>query len=301
MLILFFAANTSYSGFPRLASYVAQDGFMPRQFCVRGDKLVYSNGILFLGFTSSLLILYSQGSPHQLIPLYAIGVFIAFCITQFGIYKRFITAKHKGWVYQSTIALLGGIVTGVVAVVIAVTKFTSGAWIVLIVLPLLVWIFWVINDHYEDVKRQLLLPSEGSQCPLVTKSTALVLVSNLHQGVVQAMVYAKAIAEDVSAIHVSLSPEGTEALIKQWENWGCNIPLIVLESPYRSLTEPILSYLDQHERENPNQQLTLVVPEFVTKKWWHRILHNQSALAIKILLSWNRRAVVTTYRFYLEE
>lgn len=301
MLILFFAANTSFSGFPRLASYVAQDGFMPRQFCVRGDKLVYSNGILFLGVTASLLILYSQGSPHMLIPLYAIGVFVAFSITQFGIYKRFVSHKNKGWIYQSIISMLGALITGIVAIVIGVTKFTSGAWIVILVMPLIVWIFWVINDHYEDVKRQLTLPIEGSSCPLVTKSTALVLVSNLHQGVVQAMVYAKAIAEDVSAIHVSLSPEGTKALREQWDNWGCNIPLIILESPYRSLTEPILHYLDQHERNFPNQQLTLIVPEFVTKKWWHRFLHNQSALAIKILLSWNRRAVVTTYRFYLDE
>lgn len=303
MIILILAANTSFNGFPRLCSFLAADGWVPRQFGIRGDKLVFSNGIMFLGIASAVLIILFKGSTHALIPLYAIGVFISFTLAQGGLFKRQWLLKPKGWLHQLAIIGLGTLTTGLVTIVIGVAKFHTGAWMIIIAIPILIWIFFITHRHYDSVQRQLALREEEKPqaCDVASGSTVLVLISNMHRGSVHALKYAKSISNRVEAIHVAINPDYTQRLQSIWNDWGCGVPLVVLPSPFRYLTEPILDYIDSLEKKYPNDTITIIIPEFVTKKWWHNFLHNQSAMTIKVLLRWNRRAVVTSYRFYLDE
>ena len=300
MTILVMAANTSFSGFPRLASFMAEDSWVPRQLGLRGDKLVFTNGILMCGIAAGALVLIFHGETHALIPLYAIGVFISFTLAQAGIFKKYMTERSGNWIVQSALSGVGAVVTGIVMLVIACAKFMAGAWLVIVAMPLIIWQFFIVKRHYKSVQRQLAIP-EDTPCPVYQDSTVIVLIASLHRGSIQALSYARSIAKNVEAVHVSLNPYSTQYLKDRWEQWGCGIPLVIIESPYRSLTEPLMNYIEEVEKRYPNDILTVIIPEFVTKKWWHGLLHNQSAMTIKLLLKWNRRAVVTTSRFYLDE
>ncbi|MEB3286683.1 MAG: APC family permease [Vampirovibrionales bacterium] len=300
LTILILAANTSFAGFPRLASLMARDGFMPRQLLTLGDKLVFSNGITLLGFVSALMIILYGADTHALIPLYAIGVFITFTLAQAGMVLFQKRERPKGWRWGLFINAFGAIATGLVAILLAYEKFLEGAWLILVAMPLIILLFYKVKAHYESVWRQLALPSTG-YCPVPIEHTVLVLVSTLHRGTIPALEYARTLSNNVEAVHVELNPVATENIKRAWEEWGCGIQLTVLQSEYRSLSEPLLEYLDQVQGRYEHDLVTVIVPEFVTKQWWHSLLHNQTAIALKTLLRYKKGVVVTTVRYFLQE
>jgi amino acid transporter len=300
MIILVLAANTSYSGFPRLASLLSDDGYLPRQLKSLGDRLVFSNGIVFLSVMSGLMVWVYGASTHALLPLYAVGVFLSFSLAQSGMVKHHLQHKQKGWLWGLSINAFGAFLTAIVTILLCVEKFTEGAWIVLVAIPLLVWLFRSINDHYKCVGRQLILPENG-YCPQPIEHTVLVMVSSLNKGTLPALEYAKTMSTMVEAVHVELNPQGTQRLIKAWDEWGCGVPLTVLKSPYRSIIQPLLNYVDEVQDRHEHDVVTVIVPEFVTKRFWHNLLHNQTSLLIKTLLRFRKGLVVTSIRYHLEE
>jgi amino acid transporter len=300
MVILILAANTSFAGFPILSTYLAYDGFLPRQLMSRGDRLVFSNGIMMLaGFSIALILIY-HADTHALIPLYAVGVFLSFTLAQWGMVRHHRAHQQQNWQISAWVNGFGALVTGVITIVLAVEKFLDGAWLVLVAIPVLILLFRSINAHYQSVGRQLALPENG-YCPQPIEHTVLVLVSSLHRGTIPALEYAKTISDRVEAVHVELNAESTERLKKTWEQWGCGTPLTILKSPYRSVTGPILDYIDEVEKRYEHDLVTIIVPEFVTKQFWHNLLHNQSALLLKTILRYRKDKIITTVRYHLEE
>lgn len=300
MIILILAANTSFSGFPRLTSLLAGDGFMPRQLMTLGDKLVFSNGIIMLGLLSGLLVWLYHADTHALIPLYAVGVFITFTLAQAGMVFYQKREQHPHWQQGLIINAFGAVTTGLVAILLTLEKFREGAWIILLAIPLIVLLFNRIQAHYQSLGSQLTL-EEDYTCPIPLKHKVLVLVSGLGKNTIPALQYAKTLAPDVEAIHVALNAKTTEQLKQNWERWGCGVPLKVLPSPFRTINEPILAYIDELGKNGKEQWITVIVPEFVTKKFWHNFLHNQSALLLKTLLRYREGTIVTTVRFHLKE
>jgi amino acid transporter len=297
MLILILAANTAYADFPRLASIVARDRYLPRQFMNQGDRLAFSNGIVSLSVFAALLIVLFDGDTHALIPLYMIGVFISFTLSQSGMVVRARRSGESGWLAHAAVNLIGAILTGTVLVIVAVTKFTEGAWIILIIIPCLVFIFVETKRHYDHVAAQLSLTGMSRQPR--RKNTVLVPISGIQRAVVEALEYAGSLSDDVRAIYVDVDPAGTEQIKKQWEVWGRGIRLVILDSPYRSLMEPLLEYIEQVDAEAPDDYVTIVLPEFVPARWWHHLLHNQRALLIKAALLFKPNTVVTSVPFHL--
>ena len=300
MLILLLAANTSYADFPRLSSILARDRFMPRQFSNQGDRLVFSNGILILsGFAIGLLVVFA-GDTHALLPLYAIGVFISFTISQSGMVRRWLRLREKGWWWRVWVNGLGAIVTFVVLLTLTVTKFHEGAWIVVLVIPLLGATFVVMHRHYEEVARELSL--DGFERPPEFQHTVLVVVGDVHRGVVRAVQYARTLAPTASVrgVYVETDPARTGKLEEKWVVWGLGVPLVVLTSPYRSLLRPLLDYIDHIQGNVDDQMVTVVVPEFLPRRWWQHILHNQTALLIKAALLFHRNVVVADVPYLLK-
>src|SRR6266566_1714935 len=300
MLILVLAANTSYADFPRLSSILSRDRFMPRQFGSQGDRLVFSNGILILsGFAIALLVIFG-GDTHALLPLYAIGVFISFTLSQGGMVRRWLRLKEKGWRWRMWINGIGAVVTGVVLLTLAVTKFKEGAWIVVVVVPLLVLIFSVMHRHYVEVADELSL--EGFVGPPEFQHTVLVLIGDVHRGVVRAVQYARTLAPTavVRAVYVETDPTRTARLEEKWGKWGLGVPLVVLTSPYRSLLRPFLDYIDQIQSRGDEQMVTIVLPEFLPRRWWQHFLHNQTALLIKGALLFRKNTVVADVPYLLK-
>jgi amino acid transporter len=300
MIILVLAANTSFSGFPRLGSILAQDGYLPRQLMNLGDRLVYSNGIIILGVLSVILIVLFKAETHLMIPLYAVGVFLSFTLAQGGMVMHHLHEKKGNWRNSLVINGIGSVTTGLVTLLLICEKFTEGAWMVLLAMPIIIWIFRQIQEHYRSINEQLTLPNTG-YCPLAIEHTVLVLVSSLNRGTIPALEYAKTISDRVEAVHVELNPVATERLQKAWAEWGCGIQLTILKSPYRSISEPLLEYIDEVEDRYEHDLVTIIVPEFVTKKGWHNLLHNQTSLMLKTLLRYRTGKVVTTVRYHLDE
>ena len=351
--ILVLAANTSFADFPRLASLLARDRFLPRQFANRGDKLVFSNGIIILAVFSSLLVIAFGGDTSRLIPLYAVGVFLSFTLSQSGMVRHWLreravaqakaripkdemprktlsveesdkqeplpdaqlavdeeeTLKHLAvidevtnashWKKSIVINGIGAIATLIVLVVFIITKFIHGAWIVVLVIPLLVLLFRAIHKHYVRVAKQL--STEGLEQLRPIRHTVLVPISGIHRGVICALQYARSIAPDhVTAVYVDFDEEATRKLREKWEQWGSGINLVVLKSPYRSLVRPLLRYIDRIERQHDDDFVTVVLPEFVPARWWHQLLHNQSSLLLKGSLLFKRGVIVTSVPYHLQ-
>jgi len=297
-IILFLAVNTSYQDFPRLSSILARDGFMPRQMANRGDRLVFSNGIVILAGLSVVLLVVFRGSTHALIPLYAVGVFLSFTLSQAGMVRHWLKEERPA-PHHILLNGLGAVTTGVVTVVIAVSKFTHGAWMVIVLIPLIVLGFLKINRHYREVGQQLSLL--GARRPRLGKNPVVVMVAGLHKGVVEAIEYARSISPNVTALTVDLDPTQTSKLRMKWAEWAPDIPLVVLESPYRSLLQPVLEYVDRMERQGEGKYLTVVIPEFIPAKWWQHFLHNQTALLLKAALLFRPGKVSVSVPYHLGE
>jgi amino acid transporter len=297
-LILVLAANTSFADFPRLNSLLARDRYAPRQFRTLGDRLVFSNGILILAGLAAALIVIFGGDTHALIPLYAVGVFISFTLSQAGMVRHWLTDGGAGWRWRLGVNGLGALVTGAVTVVIAVTKFTHGAWIVVFLIPLLVLGFRAIHRHYDTVAEELSLEHLVEEPPV--NNTVLVLVGDLHMGVVKALRYAQSLSPSPKAVYVELDPSATARLEERWSKGGCGVPLVVLASPYRSMLRPLLDYVGRIRERDTNSVVTIVIPEFVPRRWWQHLLHNQTALLVKGALLFRRGVVVVDVPFHLK-
>jgi amino acid transporter len=333
--ILVLAANTAFADFPRLSSLLARDRFLPRQFANRGDRLVFSNGIVLLAIFSGLLVIAFGGDTSRLIPLYAVGVFLSFTLSQSGMVVHWLHERRKlrdpeiehevpspapepdpeeihrsyfvtdevtapsNWKKSLIINALGALATFTVLCVFVATKFIHGAWIVVIVIPLLVFLFRAINKHYVRVAKQL--STEGLESLRPLKHRVIVPISGIHRGVVSALQYAQSIACDrVQAVYVDFEEEATANLKEKWERWGAGVQLVVLPSPYRELTRPLLKHINRLKRENSNDMITVVLPEFIPAKWWQHMLHNQSSLLLKGALLFKRGVIVTSVPYHLE-
>ena len=301
MLILVLASNTAFADFPRLNYFLASDRFLPRQFAQRGDRLVFSNGVVALGIFSAILVIVFGAREQALLPLYAIGVFTSFTLSQFGMVQRWRRIKTPGWQRNATINSLGAAVTGLVLLVLAVTKFTEGAWAVIVLIPLLVVILRSIHGHYMAVAKQLSL-ADAPPPTAVRRHTAVVLISGVHRGVIPALQYALSLAPDnATAVYVDMDADATAKIKAKWEQWGCGVPLVVLESPYRSLVRPLMQYIDEMDALYDDDVLTIILPEFIPSKWWQHLLHNQTALLIKGALLFSRGKVVTSVPYHLDD
>jgi amino acid transporter len=310
MIILILAANTSFGGFPRLAMILASDGYMPRQMINLGDRLVYSNGIVLLGTLAAVFVVAFHANVHALMPMYAIGVFLSFTLAQLGMVVRSLrkpvaasdsTEARPAVDIKKVVANgLGAFATGSVCLLLCIEKFMAGAWLVLICLPLIIWFFCCISKHYRTSQRLLAL-APGTYHPVKVEHTVLVLVAALNKSVLPALGYATSISKRVEAVHVELNPAATAQLKQDWEAWGSGIELVVLKSPHRSLSSTLLKYIDAVEARYDHDVVTIVIPEFISKKWWHHLLHNQSAITIKTMLLFRPGKVVTTVRYHLKE
>lgn len=298
-LILFLAANTAFSDFPRLSYFLARDRFMPRQFANLGDRLVYSNGILTLGTLASLLLILFRGDTHHLLPLYAVGVFVAFTLSQSSMVVRWWRLRTPGWQHSLFFNAIGALSTFIVLGVILITRFTRGAWIVALLIPILVLIFLRIHRHYEFVAAHLSLERFGSP-PHIRRHRVIVPIGGVHRGVMHALHYARTLSPDVTAVLVDVNPTETQKVLQKWEKWGDGIRLKVLPSPYRSIIGPFLEYLDTLEAESlPQDMITVVLPQFVPARWWENLLHNQTALLLRMALIFRRGTVVTDVPYHL--
>jgi amino acid transporter len=300
-LILVLAANTSFADFPRVASFLARDGFVPRQFANRGDRLAYSNGILILTVLSVGLLVVFQGDTHALIPLYAVGVFLSFTLKQASMVRYWLgRRRQRGWVAGVSVQAVGATATGLVMVIIAVTKFTHGAWIVVVLIPALVVAFVTVRRHYDQVARQLSIDGAEVEPPL-TAHVVLVLIGDVHRGVLRAVRYARALSADARGVYVEITPEQTRRVEERWGRFAAGMPLVVLRSPYRSVAGPLLEYLDHVQRRATDQLVTIILPEFIPARWWQHLLHNQTALLIKGALLFRKGVIVTNVPYHLEQ
>ncbi|MCC6192429.1 MAG: APC family permease [Anaerolineales bacterium] len=316
-LILIMAANTAFADFPRLAALHAGDGFLPRQFTYRGSRLVFSRGIVVLGLIASGLITLFNASVTLLIPLYAIGVFLSFTLSQAGMARRWWKIGHlqpgeevkepgstlrfeRGWQWKMAINSLGAVCTCIVMLVFAITKFRDGAWIILVLVPLLVSGFFAIHRHYCSLARSLSLEAYGTP-PLVRRHRVVIPIGGVHRGSLAALDYALSLSPDVTAVHVSIDPGESDRLRAKWERWGNGVRLVILASPYRLMLEPLLAYIERlASLRQPNEAITIVVPQFVPKRWWHNLLHTQTAVLLRLALLFRRGVVVTDVPYQVE-
>jgi amino acid transporter len=309
-VILIMAANTSFADFPRLSALLAVDSFLPRQFTFRGSRLVYSWGIVALALVASLLIVLFRASVTALIPLYAIGVFLSFTLSQAGMAHRWWKIGHlaadqevrergstlryeSGWPLKMLINGFGSFCTAIVMLVFAITKFRDGAWIVLLLMPALVAGFSVMHRHYRNLAAHLSLEYYGA--PARTARQRVILpVSGVHRGTLAALHYARSLSDDVTAVHVSTDPDEAERVQRKWELWGEGVRLVLLDSPYRLLLEPLLAYIEEiAAQRQPNETITIVVPQFVPRRWWHNLLHTQTAFWLRLALLFKPDIVIT--------
>jgi len=292
-LILILAANTSYAGLPRLTAIMAHDGYLPRQLTNVGDRLVFTNGILSLALLSAGLVVIFGGQPHRLIPLYALGVFAAFTLSQTGMVRYWMKEGRQGWQWKATINGVGAVATGAVSLVIMITKFSHGAWVVVFLIPLFVQVLRAVRHHYANVAMQLSLeeehPEEWKALVSPTHPKVVVPVSGMHVGTLKALRFACSLSDDVMGVVVDVDAEATAKVQQKWSKWCPSFPLEVLESPYRSTVKPLLAYLDDVDQRYPERGVAVVVlPEFVPAKRWQRLLHNQTALLLKSALIYRR-------------
>lgn len=316
-IILVMAANTAFNGFPLLSALTANDGFLPRQLAYRGSRLVFSRGIIALSIIASILIVVFQASVTNLIPLYAIGVFMSFTLSQFGMARRWWKIGHlqpgqevkergstlrnePGWKTKMVINAFGAFCTLVVAIVFAITKFSDGAWVVIILIPMLVVVFYNIHRHYLSLAKKLSL-QKVSVAPSIARHRVILPIGGVHQGTLMALRYARNLSDDITAVHVMIEPDDLPRLQEKWEKWGEGVRLVILESPYREFLDPLLDYIEDIDRQRrPNEVITIVVPQFVPARQWNKVLHSQTAATLQNALMYKKDIVITSVPYQVE-
>ena len=292
-LILLLAANTSYADFPRLASILAHDKFLPVQLVNQGDRLVYSNGILTLAALSAALVIGFSGDTHRLIPLYAVGVFISFSMSQLGMVRKWLAERSEGWLHGVALNGIGGAATAVVLAVIVTSKFIYGAWVVLALIPVGVTVSLSVKKHYQHLRTRLSLEQER-ELPVAKEHLAILFVGDIHKGTVAALRYAKSLQpHHIKAIHISFDEQDAVDIREKWNRWGMDVPLIIAPSPYREIVGILMHYIREVERQHPQAAITVIVTEFICPHWWQLLLHNHTASRIKQELLHERVAVVS--------
>ncbi len=296
LVILLLAANTSFQDFPRVARLLARDGFLPRQLANLGDRLVFSNGIALLGVVAALLVIAFKGSTHSLIPLYALGVFLSFTLSQIGMVRRWLKLRPPGYAVSVIFNFAGAVGTAVVLVVVVTAKFVAGAWMVVVAIPLLVRMFSRIRKHYDAVAKELTL--DGFLAPNIDISTVLIVpVASLHRGTVMALRYAKGLGVPIRAVHVVVDEDQFRSLQERWKQWEPDLPLIGLPSPYRSLTTPIAEYAASLRLQFDT--VTVLIPQFIVPKAWEELLHNQSAIMLNLALRHLQGVNILHFRYQI--
>jgi amino acid transporter len=316
-VILILAANTSFADFPRLSALMAEDGFLPRQLAFRGSRLVFSRGIALLSLFAGVLIVVFKASVNALIPLYAIGVFLSFTLSQAGMARRWwkigrlpsgeviqergsTLQYEKSWRSKMVINGLGSVLTAIVMFVFAITKFKDGAYVVLIIIPLLVVFLSWIHRHYLTLAGHLSLEDYGAPSRIL-RHRIILPVSGVHRGSLAALRYARALSPDVTAVHVSVDPAEAEKIQRKWEKWGEGVRLVILDSPYRLLLEPLLEYIEEiADQRQQDETITIVVPQFVPKHWYHNILHTQAAFLLRLALLFKPGIVITSVPYHIK-
>ena len=297
--ILILAANTSFNDFPRLCSLIAKDRFLPRQLQQLGDRLVFSKAIILLTLFSSALLIMFNASTHRLIPLYAVGVFLSFTLSQFGMVIHHYRLKELHWKSHLVTNLTGAIVTGLVLIVILIAKFSHGAWVICLAIPIMVYFFHEIFDHYESVQKDLQLTERVEFKPI--KNHVIIPISNIHKGVVEALIYAYTLTNDVQAISVVDSVSQEKLLREKWDSIVPGLPLIVIKNHFRSVVKPLIDFVKREKQNNPEDMITVVIPSFVPAKWWHHLLHNQSSTMLQLALRNQKNVIVTQVHVHLNE
>jgi len=310
MLILILAANTAFADLPVLSSVMARDSKMPKQFMFRGERLAFSNGIILLGLASSGILILFRAETTRIIPLYAFGVFTAFTLSQFGMVVHWLRNHEPGWRRSLMINGFGGLVTLVVAGIVGATKFTHGAWISMSIMGLLVLILWRVHSHYKKASRLLGQGLDGAG-PVTQQylsaaagnaaQTVIIPVDEINLAVLRTAAYARSISPNAIAVHVAVNREDAEELRRRWEYSVPDVPFVTVDSPYRSLVQPLLAYLDALTRTRPGQMVTVVLPEFVPRWPWERLLHNQLALRLKKALITRPNTVIVDVPFHFQE
>ena len=303
-IILIMAANTAFADLPLLLSILGRDGYVPRQFSARGKRLNFSNGIIVLFIITSLLVYVFNGNTHLLIPLYAVGVFISFTLSQFGMFKKWIKAKEGNWKHKAVINGLGALVTAITCIIIGASKFYHGAWIVIICIPIMVFMMLRVRRHYTKIRENLKLDIDAADLIKREKviNHVIVPVQTINKSFIKSLNYALALGDSIEAYHVSTNDEITKKLIERFKNLQVNATLVVENAPYRNISEKMIKYIDiQHEKLGKNDVITIVMPQFIIHKWWHHMLHNQTSLFLRTALLKRRNVSVVTIPYIINE
>jgi amino acid transporter len=298
--ILTLSANTAFADFPRLSAIVASDGFLPKQLAHRGDRLVLSNGILVLAAAASGLIIAFNGNVSALIPLFAVGLFLSFTLSQAGMVVHHWRLREPGWARRLSVNAVGAASTTVVTLVILASKFTEGAWIPTVAIPLMVLTFWAIKRHYRRVDDALVC-EPGTPLPELVHTVVVLVGTSIHSGVLEALAYGQSLRPHfLHAVHVADDDDDAARMRDEWGTYQFDVPLDIVPSPYRELTHPVLDYVDTLDRRYRNDVVTVIIPEFVVQHWWGQLLHNQSALLLKARLLFRKGTVVTSIPFQVK-
>jgi hypothetical protein len=295
--ILVLAANTAFADFPRLSGILANDGYMPRQLAARGDRLAFSNGIIALGLIAGVIVWLFRGQTNALIPLYAVGVFICFTLSQAGMVVHWLRTREPGWRWKAALNGIGALATGIVSILQVATKFLEGAWVIVLIVPLIIVLLRKIHRHYQQFASEIEFKGQSPMTPL--HHTVIVPVNGITKATSAALVYASAISDEVVAAYIEVDTRVTEKMKTDWEEWDIGIPLVVIPSPYRSVLRPLVEYVENLRMVMPGELVTVVVPEIVPKKWWEHLLHNKTAFYIRTAFLFKPNVVVTTVPFLL--
>jgi len=307
LLVLAVGANSAFAGFPRMAAILAEHRYLPSQLKALGDRLVFANGNLLLAAATALLIIIFRGESHSLIPLFAIGAFLAFTLSQAGMVRHWLRNRTKGWLSKAVINGLGAFTTGAVVLIVGAGKFTQGAWITLIIIPVIILLFLRVHHHYEKISEQLSLKGLPPELKPYPKLRFVMPVSGVHRGIFQAVDFARSVSKNMIAVYIEVEPGAGERVKKKWEEWFPDITLRIVPSPYRSVIGPFIDFLDKYDEEvNDGQLAAVILPEFVTEGFWGNILHNQMAWLMKFALLYRRRKkgyqqVIVDVPFHLQE
>jgi hypothetical protein len=304
-LILFLAANTSFNAFPRLAALLAIDGYMPRQFAFRGDRLAFSYGIILLAGVAAFLVWRFEGDTHGLIPLYSVGVFACFTLSQIGMVRHWNRHREKGWWYRAGINGLGALLTALVLVIVTSVKFVDGAYLVVILIPLLVGMMLFIHRQYTSSRAELAIRPGYVAEPSQREERVIIPIPGINRAVIQAVNVGRSIADDVVAVFITDEPEDASSVRARWEKMVPGVPLVVVESPYRALVGPLAAYLDVLDAawpaDKPAPITFVIVPEYVARHWWERILYNQSVKRLRSALLGRPHTVVVNVPYRRED